>query len=108
MAAVASTSTVRPSLQRLGCSRPASVRAAPKAIRCAAQLEQQKQRQQAVVAASAVSVVALAAAAPAAQAATEMMQLAEGEPFIVNIGWAMLAASFSFSLAAVVWGRSGM
>ena len=46
MAAVASTSTVRPSLQRLGCSRPASVRAAPKAIRCAAQLEQQKQRQQ--------------------------------------------------------------
>ncbi len=32
----------------------------------------------------------------------------QGEPFIVNIGWAMLAASFSFSLAAVVWGRSGM
>jgi cytochrome b6-f complex subunit 8 len=33
---------------------------------------------------------------------------AQGEPFIVNIGWAALAASFSFSLAAVVWGRSGM
>ncbi|CAL5222758.1 g5169 [Coccomyxa viridis] len=108
MAAIASASAVRPCVQGLSCRRPATARAAPKAVRCTAQLEQQKQRQQAVAAASAVSVVALAAAAPAAQAATEMMQLAEGEPFIVNIGWAMLAASFSFSLAAVVWGRSGM
>ena len=32
----------------------------------------------------------------------------QNEPFIVNVGWAALAASFSFSLAAVVWGRSGM
>jgi len=32
----------------------------------------------------------------------------QGEPFIVSLGWGALAASFSFSLAAVVWGRSGM
>jgi cytochrome b6-f complex subunit 8 len=36
------------------------------------------------------------------------MALVQNEPFIVNVGWAALAASFSFSLAAVVWGRSGM
>jgi cytochrome b6-f complex subunit 8 len=36
------------------------------------------------------------------------MQTAEGEPFIVNLGWAALCASFSFSLALVVWGRSGL
>ncbi|CAL8461985.1 g1516 [Coccomyxa elongata] len=107
MAAVASSSAIlRPATQKLAVRRPAAARSAPKALRCLAQNEQ---RQQATVAsAAAVSIFALAAAAPAAQAATEVMQLAEGEPFIVNIGWAALAASFSFSLAAVVWGRSGM
>ena len=35
-------------------------------------------------------------------------KLLQGEPFIVSLGWGALAASFSFSLAAVVWGRSGM
>ena len=42
------------------------------------------------------------------QAAQELAQTAEGEPFIVNLGWAALCASFSFSLALVVWGRSGL
>lgn len=32
----------------------------------------------------------------------------QGEPFIVQLGWSAVAASFSFSLAMVVWGRSGM
>ncbi|KAK9839962.1 hypothetical protein WJX74_001149 [Apatococcus lobatus] len=48
------------------------------------------------------------AAAPAAQAAMEVMAVAEGEPFIVNVGWAVLCASFTFSLSLVVWGRSGL
>ncbi|BDA41292.1 probable cytochrome b6-f complex subunit 8, chloroplastic at C-terminar half [Coccomyxa sp. Obi] len=108
MAAVASSSAIlRPAAQKLAVRRPAAARSAPKALRCLAQNEQQRQ-QATVASAAAVSIFALAAAAPAAQAATEVMQLAEGEPFIVNIGWAALAASFSFSLAAVVWGRSGM
>jgi hypothetical protein len=46
--------------------------------------------------------------APAVQAAQEMAQLAEGEPFIQQLGWAALCASFSFSLSLVVWGRSGL
>jgi|TARA_B110000977_G_scaffold3997_1_gene5579 cytochrome b6-f complex subunit 8 len=46
--------------------------------------------------------------APAAQAAVEMAQLAEGEPFIVNVAWAAIMATFSFSLSLVVWGRSGL
>ena len=32
----------------------------------------------------------------------------QGEPLIVQIGWSASAAVFSFSLALVVWGRSGM
>ena len=32
----------------------------------------------------------------------------QGEPFIVQLGWAATAAVFSFSLALVVWGRSGL
>jgi cytochrome b6-f complex subunit 8 len=42
------------------------------------------------------------------QAAQEFAQLAEGEPFIQQLGWAALCASFSFSLSLVVWGRSGL
>lgn len=33
--------------------------------------------------------------------------LAEGEPAIVQIGWAATCVMFSFSLSLVVWGRSG-
>ena len=32
----------------------------------------------------------------------------QGEPLVVQLGWAALAASFSASLAFVVWGRSGL
>lgn len=34
--------------------------------------------------------------------------LVQGEPFIVNVGWASLCAVFTFSLSLVVWGRSGL
>eukprot|EP00892_Ulva_mutabilis_P005250 jgi/Ulvmu1/3097/UM015_0137.1 len=46
--------------------------------------------------------------APAAQAAQEVAMTAEGEPGIVQVAWGALAASFSLSLAATVWGRSGL
>lgn len=32
----------------------------------------------------------------------------QGEPLIVQAGWAALAASFTMSIAIVVWGRSGL
>ncbi|NJR41825.1 MAG: hypothetical protein HC767_03355 [Akkermansiaceae bacterium] len=32
----------------------------------------------------------------------------QGEPVIVQVAWATLAASFSFSLATTVWGRAGL
>jgi cytochrome b6-f complex subunit 8 len=34
--------------------------------------------------------------------------LPQGEPFIVQVGWAALCVMFSFSLSLVVWGRSGL
>ena len=87
-----------------------------------------------VVATAALLSAVTLAAAPAAQAAQEAFQLAEvkslplimpesqnsfinkltqlmniqGEPLIVQLGWSATAAVFSFSLALVVWGRSGM
>jgi len=48
------------------------------------------------------------ALAPAAQAAQEVAMVAEGEPGLVSLGWASVLGSFSFSLALVVWGRSGL
>ncbi|GFH05996.1 uncharacterized protein HaLaN_00551, partial [Haematococcus lacustris] len=56
---------------------------------------------------AAVTAAALAIA-PAAQAAQEVMMVAEGEPFIVQLGWAATCVMFSFSLSLVVWGRSGL
>lgn len=67
---------------------------------------EQKAAQRAAIAAG-VSAIAMAAV-PAAQAAQEAMMLAEGEPAIVQIGWAATCVMFSFSLSLVVWGRSGM
>lgn len=32
----------------------------------------------------------------------------QGEPAIVQIGWAATCVMFSFSLSLVVWGRSGL
>ena len=63
---------------------------------------------QAVAGVMAAGAVYEAMAAPAAQAAMELAQVAEGEPFIVNIAWAAIMATFSFSLSLVVWGRSGL
>lgn len=61
------------------------------------------------LAAAAAAASALAVAiAPAAQAAQEAMMVAEGEPAIVQVGWAAVCVMFSFSLSLVVWGRSGM
>lgn len=89
------------------------------------------------VAAAAALSAALVAIAPAAQAAQEAMMVAEvraclrvvihlwvflklyasrydtpfplqGEPAIVQIGWAATAVMFTFSLSLVVWGRSGL
>lgn len=65
---------------------------------------------QVAVASAATSVVAaVASAAPAHAAVVEAVgQVAEGEPFIVNLAWAAIMATFSFSLSLVVWGRSGL
>jgi len=67
-------------------------------------------RVQVAVASAAASVVAaVASAAPAHAAVVEAVgQVAEGEPFIVNVAWAAIMATFSFSLSLVVWGRSGL
>ncbi|KAG1678892.1 hypothetical protein FOA52_003560 [Chlamydomonas sp. UWO 241] len=87
--------------------RPAARVVAPrtvgrKSLRVVASAQSQK-----VAAAAAFSTFALAVA-PAAQAAQEAMMVAEGEPVIVQVGWAALCVMFSFSLSLVVWGRSGL
>jgi len=58
--------------------------------------------------AAVTGMVAEAMTAAPVQAATELVQVAEGEPFIVNLAWAAIMATFSFSLSLVVWGRSGL
>jgi hypothetical protein len=37
-----------------------------------------------------------------------LFDVPQGEPLVVQLGWAALCASFSASLAFVVWGRSGL
>lgn len=66
--------------------------------------------QKASVAAAAAGASAFAALAlpTAAQAAQEAFMVAEGEPALVQVGWAAVCVMFSFSLSLVVWGRSGM
>ena len=64
--------------------------------------------QKAAAGAVALSALTAVATTPAAQAATEAMMMAEGEPAIVQVGWAACAAMFTFSLSLVVWGRSGL
>lgn len=59
-------------------------------------------------AAASISAFAAMAAPQAAQAAQEAFMLADGEPALVQIGWAATCVMFSFSLSLVVWGRSGM
>ncbi|WPT11705.1 Cytochrome b6-f complex subunit 8 [Picochlorum sp. SENEW3] len=64
--------------------------------------------QKVAVGTAALSALTAVATTPAAQAAQEAMMVAEGEPLIVQIGWAATAAMFTFSLSLVVWGRSGL
>eukprot|EP01025_Chloroclados_australasicus_P021239 TRINITY_DN222_c0_g1_i1.p2 TRINITY_DN222_c0_g1~~TRINITY_DN222_c0_g1_i1.p2 ORF type:complete len:106 (-),score=18.14 TRINITY_DN222_c0_g1_i1:202-519(-) len=64
-------------------------------------------KEQKIAVASAAAAFATAIA-PAAQAAQEVAMTAEGEAAIIQVGWGVLAASFSLSLAMVVWGRSGL
>ncbi|PRW45325.1 subunit of the chloroplast cytochrome b6f complex [Chlorella sorokiniana] len=89
---------LRSGVQRSSASRPARVQA----VRVQAVKAEQK-----AAAVAALSAAALAIA-PAAQAAQEAMMVAEGEPLIVQLGWAATAVMFSFSLSLVVWGRSGL
>jgi len=103
---LAKSSAVAQRTAAKGVARPARVAVAarrPVKVQASAQPEQVK------VAAAAASVSALAMAmAPHAQAAQEAFMVAEGEPAIVQVGWAALCVMFSFSLSLVVWGRSGM
>jgi hypothetical protein len=39
---------------------------------------------------------------------TSLLSFLQGEPAIVQIGWAATAVMFTFSLSLVVWGRSGL
>lgn len=64
--------------------------------------------QKVAVGTAALSALTAVATTPAAQAAQEAMMVAEGEPLIVQLGWAATAAMFTFSLSLVVWGRSGL
>ncbi|KXZ55187.1 hypothetical protein GPECTOR_3g332 [Gonium pectorale] len=90
--------------QRSAVSRPASAKR--QAVKVQAVKPAEQKAAMAAVAATA-STMALALA-PAAQAAQEVAMLAEGEPAIVQIGWAATCVMFSFSLSLVVWGRSGL
>ncbi|EEH54823.1 cytochrome b6-f complex subunit [Micromonas pusilla CCMP1545] len=76
--------------------------------KAAAPVDVVRVQQKAVASALTVGAVYEAMATPAAQAAMELTQVAEGEPFIVNLAWAAIMATFSFSLSLVVWGRSGL
>jgi len=76
--------------------------------KAAAPVDAVRVQQKAVAGVAMTAAIAQAMSAPAAMAAMEMAQVAEGEPFIVNVAWAAIMSTFSFSLALVVWGRSGL
>ena len=76
--------------------------------KAAAPVDAVRVQQKAVAGVLAAGAVYEAMSAPAAQAAMELVQVAEGEPFIVNLAWGAIMATFSFSLSLVVWGRSGL
>jgi len=64
--------------------------------------------QQTVIATTAL--VAASVVSPEASHAAQnvIAQVAEGEPLLVDVAWGAILSSFSFSLALVVWGRSGL
>jgi cytochrome b6-f complex subunit 8 len=39
---------------------------------------------------------------------TASLCMLQGEPLIVQLGWAATCVMFTFSISMVVWGRSGM
>ncbi|PSC68583.1 subunit of the chloroplast cytochrome b6f complex [Micractinium conductrix] len=88
------------------CLRVQAAKPAARVARAPLRVQAVKQEQKAA-AVAALSAAALAIA-PAAQAAQEALMVAEGEPLIVQLGWAATAVMFSFSLSLVVWGRSGL
>ncbi|KAG2499593.1 hypothetical protein HYH03_002534 [Edaphochlamys debaryana] len=90
--------------QRSAVSRPRV--ASRQAVKVQAVKPTEQKAAMAAIAATA-STMALALA-PAVQAAQEVAIVAEGEPAIVQIGWAATCVMFSFSLSLVVWGRSGL
>lgn len=96
--------TTRPAL-RVSAKR--SARPVCRAVRVTAAAQKQESKVP-VAAAATLSAVAMAASAPAVQAAQEFAMTAEGEPLLVQVGWAATAVLFTFSLSLVVWGRSGM
>ncbi|KIY97068.1 hypothetical protein MNEG_10895 [Monoraphidium neglectum] len=84
----------------------APVRAAVRPVVARASAQSHKAQMAAVTAGAGAAF--FMAVPEAAQAAQEAFMMAEGEPAIVQIGWAATAVMFSFSLSLVVWGRSGM
>mmetsp|Transcript_7699 Transcript_7699/g.22990 ORF Transcript_7699/g.22990 Transcript_7699/m.22990 type:complete len:104 (-) Transcript_7699:254-565(-) len=56
------------------------------------------------------ALVAASIVSPEASHAAQnvVAQVAEGEPLLVDVAWGAILSSFSFSLALVVWGRSGL
>mmetsp|Transcript_29151 Transcript_29151/g.82197 ORF Transcript_29151/g.82197 Transcript_29151/m.82197 type:complete len:104 (-) Transcript_29151:221-532(-) len=96
-----STAVARPSL---------ALKRAPRASRAAARapVVVRAQAQDKKNAAAAAVSAAIVAAAPHAQAAQEAFTVADGEPLVVQVGWAALMVVFTFSLSLVVWGRSGL
>ncbi|KAK9829112.1 hypothetical protein WJX72_003955 [[Myrmecia] bisecta] len=101
----------RPSLQRCQAKKSGTAAAvrlpAQRCVRVVASAQQRQNKASLTAAVAGVSALAVAVA-PAAQAAQEAFQTAEGEPVIVQVGWAALCVVFSFSLSLVVWGRSGL
>jgi cytochrome b6-f complex subunit 8 len=67
-----------------------------------------KQKKQTAIATTAL--IAASVISPEASHAAQnvVAQVAEGEPFLVDVAWGAILSSFSFSLALVVWGRSGL
>lgn len=110
MASVASTATVGVALPSSKTGRSGVSTCPSRATRRALVVRASNEKKATTtVAAAGVAATALAVALPeTSSAAQEVMTLAQGEPVIVVVGWAALAASFTISLALVVWGRSGL
>ena len=65
-------------------------------------------KQQTVIATTALVAASIVSPEASHAAQNVVAQVAEGEPFLVDVAWGAILSSFSFSLALVVWGRSGL